>query len=128
MEGLSSSLTHLVRILRWGRTLARYGALQGIERDPLTPPFARRIVKIARFGLRQPEEPDYATALQQLGPAAIKFGQALATRPDLVGEKAAHNLFALQDSLPPAPFPLIRKAIEQALEAPLESLFSQFDE
>ena len=128
MEGLTSSLTHLTRILRWGRTLARYGALQGVERDPLTPPFARRIVRLARLGLPQPAEPDYAAALQQLGPAAIKFGQALATRPDLVGEKAAHNLFALQDSLPPAPFPLVRKAVEQALEAPLESLFSEFDE
>jgi len=128
VEGLSSSLTHVLRLLRWGRTLARYGALQGVERDPLTPPFARRLVRLARFGLRQPAEPNYAAALQQLGPAAIKFGQALATRPDLVGEKAAHNLFALQDSLPPAPFPLIRQAVEQALEAPLETLFTEFDE
>jgi ubiquinone biosynthesis protein len=128
VEGLTSSVTHVVRLLRWGRTLARYGALQGVERDPLTPPFARRLVKLARFGLRQPAEPDYATALQQLGPAAIKFGQALATRPDLVGEKAAHNLFALQDSLPPAPFAQIRASVEQALEAPLESLFSSFEE
>lgn len=125
---MTSSATHVFRLLRWGRTLARYGALQGVERDPLTPPFARRLVRLARFGLRQPAEPDYAAALQQLGPAAIKLGQALATRPDLVGEKAAHNLLALQDSLPPAPFPLIRKAIEQALEAPLETLFREFDE
>ncbi|GAA4020118.1 2-polyprenylphenol 6-hydroxylase [Sphingomonas swuensis] len=124
---MTSSVTHVVRLLRWGRTLARYGALQGIERDPLTPPFARRLVKLARFGLRQPAEPDYATALQQLGPAAIKLGQALATRPDLVGEKAAHNLFALQDSLPPATFEKIRASIEKALEAPLESLFSRID-
>ncbi|GLR47869.1 putative protein kinase UbiB [Sphingomonas astaxanthinifaciens DSM 22298] len=125
---VTSSTTHVLRLLRWGRTLARYGALQGVEKDPLTPPFARRLVRLARFGLPQPAEPDYAAALQQLGPAAIKLGQALATRPDLVGEKAAHNLFALQDSLPPAPFPLIRKAVEQALEAPLETLFSSFDE
>ncbi|GAA4036984.1 2-polyprenylphenol 6-hydroxylase [Sphingomonas rosea] len=125
---MTSSVTHVLRLLRWGRTLARYGALQGVEKDPLTPPFARRLVRLARLGLRQPAEPDYATALQQLGPAAIKLGQALATRPDLVGEKAAHNLFALQDSLPPAPFPLIRKAVEQALEAPLETLFSSFEE
>jgi ubiquinone biosynthesis protein len=128
VEGLTSSVTHVIRLLRWGRTLARYGALQGVERDPLTPPFARRLVKLARFGLRQPAEPDYATALRQLGPAAIKLGQALATRPDLVGEKAAHNLFELQDSLPPAPFPQIRASVEQALEAPLDTLFLEFDE
>ena len=66
--------------------------------------------------------------LQAIGPAAIKLGQALATRPDLVGDVAAANLLQLQDSLPPAPFPAIKAAIERALEAPLEVLFSEFDE
>jgi ubiquinone biosynthesis protein len=128
VEDLTSAPVHLWRLLKWGRTLARHGALQGIERDPLTPPNVRRLVKLARFGTRQPREPDYAHALQAIGPAAIKLGQALATRPDLVGEKAAHNLLRLQDSLPPAPFPLIREAVEKALEAQLESLFAEFEE
>ena len=68
-----------------------------------------------------PATPDYAAALQEIGPAAIKLGQALSTRPDLVGEAAAANLLQLQDRLPPAPFPAIKAAIEQALEAPLDS-------
>ena len=34
-----------------------------------------------------PPTPDYAEALQEIGPAAIKLGQALSTRPDLVGER-----------------------------------------
>jgi ubiquinone biosynthesis protein len=125
---MTTAATHLWRLFRWGRTLARHGALGGIERDPLTPPGVRRLVKLLRLGLRQPAEPDYAHALQAIGPAAIKLGQALATRPDLVGEKAAHNLLRLQDSLPPAPFPLIRQAVEQALDARIEALFSEFDE
>jgi ubiquinone biosynthesis protein len=128
VEGLTTAATHLWRLLKWGRTLAKHGALRGIERDPLTPTSVRRLVRIARFGTRQPKEPDYAHALQAIGPAAIKLGQALATRPDLVGEKAANNLLRLQDSLPPAPFPLVRQAVEQALEAPLESLFTEFEE
>jgi ubiquinone biosynthesis protein len=125
---LTTAVTHLWRLLRWGRTLARHGALQGIERDPLTPPNVRRLVRVARFGLRMPAEPDYATALQEIGPAAIKLGQALATRPDLVGEAAAANLLQLQDSLPPSPIAGIKAAIEKALEKPLESLFAEFDE
>src|SRR3546814_16822930 len=36
--GMSTSITHLWRLVRWGRTLARHGAPQGIERDPLTDP------------------------------------------------------------------------------------------
>jgi len=78
--------------------------------------------------MTMPATPDYAAALQEIGPAAIKLGQALSTRPDLVGEAAAANLLQLQDDLPPEPFLAIRAAIERALEAPLASLFSEFDE
>ncbi|MCL6697830.1 2-polyprenylphenol 6-hydroxylase [Sphingomonas sp. NSE70-1] len=125
---MTTAVVHLWRLLKWGRTLARHGALHGIERDPLTPPNVRRMCRIARFGASIPETPDYADALQEIGPAAIKLGQALATRPDLVGPEAAANLLQLQDSLPPSPFREVRAAIEKALEAPLESLFSEFDE
>jgi ubiquinone biosynthesis protein len=75
-----------------------------------------------------PATPDYARALQEIGPAAIKLGQALSTRPDLVGERAAANLSQLQDDLPPAPFNLIKQTIEMSFGQPLEALFSSFNE
>jgi ubiquinone biosynthesis protein len=125
---LTASVTHLWRLLKWGRTLARHGALRGIEEDPLTPPPVRRLARIARFGARIPPTPDYAAALVAIGPAAIKLGQALSTRPDLVGEKAAANLSQLQDDLPPAPIEKIKRTIESSFNAPLDSLFSRFDE
>ena len=124
---MTTSITHLWRLLKWGRTLARHGALRGIERDPMTPPAARRLAKIARFGTRQPRNPQYAEALVAIGPAAVKLGQALSTRPDLVGAKAAANLSLLQDDLPPAPFAAIKRTIETSFGVPLESLFSEFD-
>jgi len=74
-----------------------------------------------------PDTPDYAAALQEIGPPAIKLGQTLSTRPDLVGAQAVDNLSRLQDDLPPAPFGTIKAAIEDAFEAPLEALFSSFD-
>jgi ubiquinone biosynthesis protein len=125
---LTTSVTHLWRLLKWGRTLARHGALRGIENDPNTPPPVRRLARIARFGARGPATPEYATALVAIGPAAIKLGQALSTRPDLVGAKAAANLSQLQDDLPPAPFALIKQTIERSFGAPLETLYSEFDE
>ena len=125
---MTTAATHLWRLLKWGRTLARHGALHGIEEDPLTPPAVRRLARIARFGARIPSAPDYAAALVAIGPAAVKLGQALSTRPDLVGEKAAANLSQLQDDLPPAPFAKIKQTIEMSFNAPLESLFSRFDE
>jgi ubiquinone biosynthesis protein len=127
LENLTAAATHLWRLLKWGRTLARHGALRGIEADPLTPPQVRRLARIARFGANIPPRPDYAKALQEIGPAAIKLGQALSTRPDLVGVRAAENLSLLQDNLPPAPFAAVKQAIEASFEAPLEQLFAEFD-
>jgi ubiquinone biosynthesis protein len=124
---LSRPVVHIWRLLKWGRVLARHGALRGIERDPNTPLPVRRLARIARFGARIPAVPTYGEAFQELGPAAIKFGQALATRPDLVGIEAARDLQLLQDSLPPAPFEEVRRAIEQGLEKPLEEIFADID-
>jgi ubiquinone biosynthesis protein len=119
---------HLFRLLRWGRILARHGALRGIERDPAAPTPVRRLMRLARFGTFQPREPDYASAFQAIGPAAIKLGQTLATRPDLVGEAAQANLLLLQDSLPPVPFAAIRHEIEASFARPLTDLFASVEE
>jgi ubiquinone biosynthesis protein len=124
---LTQPATHIWRLLKWGRVLARHGALRGIERDKNTPALVRRAARFLRIGARLPRVPTYAEAFQDIGPAAIKFGQALATRPDLVGAEAAHDLQLLQDSLPPAPFEQIKKAIEQGLERPLDQIFSHVD-
>ncbi|EQB10635.1 2-polyprenylphenol 6-hydroxylase [Sphingobium lactosutens] len=125
---MTSHITHIWRLLKWGRILARHGALRGIERDPLTPAPVRRLVRIARLGARVPRQPRYADAFQAIGPAAIKLGQTLATRPDLVGEEAANDLLRLQDALPPVPFDTIRAQIEQSFGRPIEALYSRFDE
>jgi ubiquinone biosynthesis protein len=124
---MTRPVTHIARLLKWGRILARHGALRGIEGAPTTPPGVKRLCRIARFGTIQPKIPDYAAAFQAIGPAAVKLGQTLATRPDLVGEEAARNLLTLQDALPPVTFARIRAEIEATFEAPLESLYSEFD-
>ena len=127
MESLTRPVTHILRLLKWGRILARHGALRGIETAPQTPPGVKRLCRIARFGTVQPKIPDYAAAFQAIGPAAVKLGQTLATRPDLVGEDAARNLLSLQDALAPVAFERIRQEIEATFEVPLESLYREFD-
>ena len=124
---MTAPAVHIWRLLKWGRVLARHGALRGIERDTNTPAPVRRLCRIARFGARVPAVPTYAAAFQDIGPAAIKLGQALATRPVLVGAEAARDLALLQDNLPPAPFDQIKAAIEQALERPIAQIFSEID-
>ena len=119
--------THIWRLLKWGRTLARHGALRGIEGDPNTPAPVKRLTRVARLGTIQPRTPDYAGAFKDIGPAAIKLGQTLATRPDLVGEDAARNLLSLQDDLPPLPFAAIEQSIAGTFAQPLSELFSEID-
>jgi ubiquinone biosynthesis protein len=124
---MSRPAVHIWRLLKWARTLARHGALRGIERDANTPPQVRRLTRIARLGTLQPRVPDYAAAFQAIGPAAIKLGQTLATRPDLVGPEAARNLLSLQDSLPPVPFPEVEAQIAASFEQPIDRLFARID-
>ena len=124
---MTKPATHIFRLLKWGRTLARHGALRGIERDPNTPDPVKRLARLARLGTSQPRVPDYAGAFQDIGPAAIKLGQSLATRPDLVGEEAAQNLLTLQDSLPPVPYARIEQAIEASFGRPVSDLFASID-
>ncbi|MGI9376785.1 2-polyprenylphenol 6-hydroxylase [Altererythrobacter sp. FM1] len=124
---MTRPITHIFRLLKWGRTLARHGALRGIERDPNTPPQVKRLARIARFGTIQPREPDYAGAFQDIGPAAIKLGQSLATRPDLVGEAAVANLLTLQDDLPPVRYSEIEQAMAASFGRPVSDLFAEID-
>ena len=124
---MTAPRTHIFRLLKWGRTLAKHGALRGIEQDPNTPPPVKRLARIARFGTVQPRVPDYAEAFRAIGPAAIKLGQTLATRPDIIGVEAAKNLLYLQDQLPPENFEKIYAEIDTSLNAPAAELFEYID-
>jgi ubiquinone biosynthesis protein len=127
VEGLTTPATHILRLLRWGRVLARHGALRIIEEGQNTPAPVRRLCKLARLGTARPRVPDYAAAFQAIGPAAVKLGQTLATRPDIVGEEAARNLLSLQDDLPPVAFGPIRQEIEASFGVSVEALFASID-
>ncbi|MFU7527491.1 2-polyprenylphenol 6-hydroxylase [Qipengyuania sp. ASV99] len=126
---MTAPATHLFRLARWGITLARRRALVGIEQDPNAPAQVRRLARLARLatftGKHGPR--DYAGAFRAIGPAAIKLGQSLATRPDLVGEEAAHNLLSLQDDLPPVPFAQIEAQIAATFNQPIDTLFAEID-
>lgn len=67
-------------------------------------------------------------AMEELGPAFIKLGQILCTRPDLVGVEMAEDLKKLRDNTPTTPFTQMREVIESTLGKPLEEMYSEFDE
>ncbi|WP_017750163.1 AarF/UbiB family protein [Scytonema hofmannii] len=61
--------------------------------------------------------------LTNLGPAYIKIGQALSTRPDLVPPVYLEELAQLQDKLPPFPNEIAYKFIEEELGLPPEEIY-----
>ena len=52
-------------------------------------------------------------ALEELGPTAIKLGQVLSTRADLVPEAYLRELSHLQDRVPPSPFEEVQQVITE---------------
>ncbi|WP_163500183.1 AarF/UbiB family protein, partial [Escherichia coli] len=67
-------------------------------------------------------------ALTRLGPSYVKFGQFLATRPDIVGMAAALDLEKLQDRVPAFPQGQAIRVVETAFGKPLRDLFASFSE
>ena len=65
---------------------------------------------------------------EDLGPAYIKLGQMLSTRPDLVGIEISEELQKLRDNTPVTDFEEIRKVIESELGQDLENIYTDFDE
>ena len=63
--------------------------------------------------------------LTRLGPAYIKIGQALSTRPDLVPPLFLEELTRLQDQLPPFPNDLALHFIEVELGAPANEIYAE---
>ena len=68
------------------------------------------------------------TALEELGPVFVKFGQAVSTRRDLLPDDVAEELARLQDRVPPFPGHLARQIVERALGRPVQQTFATFDE
>jgi len=66
--------------------------------------------------------------LVELGPAYIKLGQVLSTRPDLLPKTYIDELEHLQDDVSPMPFEEIERTIEEELRARISKLFESFEQ
>jgi ubiquinone biosynthesis protein len=122
------NLGRLIGIL-W--MLARFDALFPIDYFSLPPWLAGPLRLFAR-AVRRPSAlrrgQRLALALCEMGPSFIKFGQSLATRPDLIGAQIAADLTELQDRLPPFPTAVAIASIEAELGQPLAEIYMSFDE
>jgi ubiquinone biosynthesis protein len=124
------TLNKIGRLLRMARILAQHDVLVPHEYAHRTPAswrlFARLLGRPKRFEKVLLPGVRLALALEQMGPSAIKLGQLLATRPDILGPDMTRGLETLQDRLPPFFESEARRIIELELLRPLETVFSIF--
>lgn len=66
-------------------------------------------------------------ALEDLGPTAIKFGQVMSTRPDLIPAEVIEELTHLQENVPPFPADKAVELLETEFDHPVTELFAEFD-
>ena len=122
------------RLVRTGATLERTGAMKVVLdafRAPTSLRIAARVLGLPFAWLGYKGDlslPPATRALTALGPAYIKFGQILSTRPDVVGDELAMQLRVLQDKLPPFPTSVAKKTVESELDMRCDDLFSEFSE
>jgi len=128
-----SALGHTGHLARAAVILARHDALWPTDfaAKPVWLGLAGSLARHVPVGARPPRQngttmtpPErLARALEALGPAYIKLGQLLATRPDVVGPKVAAALTTLQDRVPPFPQAQAEQVIEDAFARPVRSLY-----
>jgi len=125
---------NIFRLIRTGATLERTGAMNVILNAYKAPWGVRVAAKVLGWPFQwlgykgDPSMPAAPRALTALGPAYIKFGQILSTRPDVVGNELAAQMRILQDKLPPFSMAEAKKMIEAELNKPLSEAFQEFSE
>jgi ubiquinone biosynthesis protein len=99
-------LSNLFILIKIGRALARSNSLSVFEefyKPPLSIKILMRIFSLTTFN-KDSENKTPGERLKNsfltLGPAFIKLGQFLATRPDIVGQEFSQELQKLQDQMP----------------------------
>lgn len=126
-------IPHITRLLELWRIAAHYrlDTLFPAEELPVTARHALNIIKMhpAAWSSREKKNPlKLKEALEDMGPLAIKLGQLLSTRRDLIPPEVLSQLVLLQDRVKPYDTQLAKQRIQDSLKADISTLFLRFDE
>lgn len=120
------------RLLRAGTALARHDVILPGEyhsRLPFPAKLAGKTLRLLGGKTKGRQGERLATALEKLGPAYIKLGQFLATRPDVFGVETTTDLSRLKDKLAPFSMDEARAALSAEFgEAEAARLFETLSE
>ena len=128
MRSLYNFLKLIYLIILFGN----FGILNSLVKSTFLPPKVLRIIKILNYfcGRNVPDIKlgnSLAKIFTRLGPAYVKLGQALATRPDLLGSQLTSELSFLHDNMPPFKINDVDKTIFNETGKYSKDLFLNFN-
>ncbi len=115
------------------RTLVRHGLGGLVGPVDIGGRIRQRVPRIHRLdepghdALQRTRPIHLRLALEELGPAFVKFGQILSTRADLLPPAYIVELERLQDRVPAEPFEKIRETVENELGQSIDVAFISFE-
>lgn len=125
------AIADYTRLIKAGLTLARHDVLipDDIRRHlPWPGKLVGMVLRLFSGSNKKKSTGErLATALEKMGPAYVKLGQILATRPDIIGIKNAQDLSRLKDRVPPFSVALAEKALKAEFGDECETLFSKLE-
>ena len=126
-------IPHVSRLLDLWRIAAHYRLDTLFPAEEL-PEKARHILSFIRmhpaaWSSRERKNPlKLKEAMEEMGPLAIKLGQLLSTRRDLIPPEVLKQLVLLQDRVKPFGNDVAKMRIQESLKADVNTLFARFDE
>lgn len=126
-------IPHVSRLLELWRIAAhyRFDTLFPAEELPEKARHALGVIRMhpAAWSSRERKNPlKLKQALEEMGPLAIKMGQLLSTRRDLIPPEVLQQLVLLQDRVKPFGSDVAKMRIQDSLKADVNTLFARFDE
>lgn len=126
-------IPHVSRLLELWRIAAHYrlDTLFPADELPVKAQHALNIIKMhpAAWSSRERKNPlKLKEALEDMGPLAIKLGQLLSTRRDLIPPEVLAQLVLLQDQVKPFDSNVAKQRIQESLKADVNTLFARFDD
>jgi len=119
------------RLMRAGAVMSRHDVMLPGEyqrRIPLPARLFGRIMRLTAGGAKGRPGERLARALEKLGPAYIKLGQFIATRPDVFGVETTQDLSTLKDRLPSFGIEKAREILAEEFPGEDEILFPELSE
>ncbi len=106
-------------------TLFRYGLADLFDESSIAKRFS---ISTSNSDGRKTTSPQKVrAALEELGPAFVKLGQVMSTRPDILPFEYIVELEKLQDHVAPFPFHIAKSEIHASLGKSVDAVFASFE-